>query len=562
MNLRARWLFAALFVAATPVVARAQGPRAWDGGGANNKWSTVQNWVGDLFPSGFYQEYAQILNGGTALVDSDLDALPGDDGYPGAVSVSNSSVLKVVAGGKFNTNTSQGGAGIDGSATFNSGGTLTISGPTASFTSQSLTFAGGGIFNPEITGASQAAVSVAGALTAGGGTLKPTFTFSPTPQSWVIADAASISGNFNIDTTGLTAGSVLRTSVVPGGVHGQQLVLNYEKVLVLSANVDTGAVSFSSPSGTAIGITGYSITSSGNKLKPATWTTLESQLGGGWDVAGTPTSARLEELAGPKNATTQDSLTLNATPRGLGNAFAANLPFQTTPANDLSFQYVTTAGQLVQGLVQYTGLNVVNNLLLTVDPSTGVAQLKNSSTTTVKLRGYSILSSAGSLKPATGDWNSIDDQTASGIDEANGSPNHLSELVPLVNQPLVLAPGASYAMGDLFDTTKAKDLQLEFVMVPTSLDGDFNQNGIVDAADYTVWRNNFGGLYNANDYQLWKQNFGATGTSTGSAIKTGTVLYQAISAGAGAAVAVAVPEPSSLLITFVAAIGIATFTRR
>ncbi len=132
--------------------------------------------------------------------------------------------------------------------------------------------------------------------------------------------------------------------------------------------------------------------------------------------------------------------------------------------------------------------------------------------------------------------------------------------MPNVNQPLVLAPGASYMMGDLFDTAKAKDLQLEFVMVPTSLDGDFNQNGTVDAADYTVWRNNLGGLYQASDYQLWKSNFGATGGGSGSVVTHGVVRYEAVSA--GAASFSAVPEPGSLWLAFVALLGVAVLSRR
>jgi hypothetical protein len=54
--------------------------------------------------------------------------------------------------------------------------------------------------------------------------------------------------------------------------------------------------------------------------------------------------------------------------------------------------------------------------------------------------------------------------------------------------------------------------------------GDFNNDGIVDAADYTVWRNHFGDLTEENilyagsgengvdlaDYSLWKQYYGST----------------------------------------------------
>jgi hypothetical protein len=59
------------------------------------------------------------------------------------------------------------------------------------------------------------------------------------------------------------------------------------------------------------------------------------------------------------------------------------------------------------------------------------------------------------------------------------------------------------------------------VFVANGLPGDFNHNGIVDAADYTIWRDSFGqtgvnlaadadnsGTVDANDYSLWQQNFG------------------------------------------------------
>ena len=51
------------------------------------------------------------------------------------------------------------------------------------------------------------------------------------------------------------------------------------------------------------------------------------------------------------------------------------------------------------------------------------------------------------------------------------------------------------------------------------LDGDFNDDGIVDAADYTVWRNRLGaevhlpndrtsGTVDESDYLRWKANYG------------------------------------------------------
>jgi hypothetical protein len=77
-----------------------------------------------------------------------------------------------------------------------------------------------------------------------------------------------------------------------------------------------------------------------------------------------------------------------------------------------------------------------------------------------------------------------------------------------------------------------------FNMESTELDGDFNGDLVVDAADYTVWRDNLGGLYGPDDYELWKGNFGVTAGGGGIAI-------------AGAAV----PEPAAAGLSLIAMIG-------
>lgn len=96
----------------------------------------------------------------------------------------------------------------------------------------------------------------------------------------------------------------------------------------------------------------------------------------------------------------------------------------------------------------------------------------------------------------------------------------------------------------------------EGVFTPTlaGLAGDFNQNGVVDAADYAIWRDSvgttntlpnddgIGGTVGTLHYNLWRAHFGQ-------------------SAGAGSSVsAAAVPEPSSLFIVL-AANAIATLVR-
>ncbi len=79
----------------------------------------------------------------------------------------------------------------------------------------------------------------------------------------------------------------------------------------------------------------------------------------------------------------------------------------------------------------------------------------------------------------------------------------------------------------------------------TIVPGDFNQDGFVDAADYTVWRDGLGTVYTGAAYNLWKSNFG-----------TGL-------AGSGGAVASvgAVPEPAGLWIGGIA-LGVAAIASR
>jgi hypothetical protein len=68
--------------------------------------------------------------------------------------------------------------------------------------------------------------------------------------------------------------------------------------------------------------------------------------------------------------------------------------------------------------------------------------------------------------------------------------------------------------------------------------GDYNHNGIVDAADYTVWRDGLGSTYTQADYDVWKTNFGNQ-------------------SGSGSSANAAVPEPATfvLLLTGILTLG-------
>jgi len=80
------------------------------------------------------------------------------------------------------------------------------------------------------------------------------------------------------------------------------------------------------------------------------------------------------------------------------------------------------------------------------------------------------------------------------------------------------------------------------------LPGDYNHNGVVDAADYVVWRDTLGqtvttgtgadgngnGVIDSNDYAFWRAHFGMTAGS-----------------GSSTATSAAVPEPATLVMFIV-----------
>jgi hypothetical protein len=45
---------------------------------------------------------------------------------------------------------------------------------------------------------------------------------------------------------------------------------------------------------------------------------------------------------------------------------------------------------------------------------------------------------------------------------------------------------------------------------PASFAGDYNPDGIIDAADYVVWRKGLGTTFTEADYDAWQIHFGQT----------------------------------------------------
>jgi hypothetical protein len=99
----------------------------------------------------------------------------------------------------------------------------------------------------------------------------------------------------------------------------------------------------------------------------------------------------------------------------------------------------------------------------------------------------------------------------------------------------VFSPGGN----TVATTTSAGTFNVQTVTPPAGVLGDYNSNGVVDAADYVVWRDNPASLQNEGaspgivdqeDYTFWRSRFGAIAGSSGAAA--------------------AVPEPGTLVLMF------------
>ena len=105
--------------------------------------------------------------------------------------------------------------------------------------------------------------------------------------------------------------------------------------------------------------------------------------------------------------------------------------------------------------------------------------------------------------------------TMTGISTASGLPYDESE-------PLVVVQWTPDFQGDTEAVMQA------IYAAATSLPGDYNHDGVVNVADYPVWRDTLG---DTDSFQVWRNNFGE---------------------GLGGAGSTAVPEPPALLLALIA----------
>jgi trimeric autotransporter adhesin len=210
-------------------------------------------------------------------------------------------------------------------------------------------------------------------------------------------------------------------------------------------------------------------------------------------------------------------------------------------------------------------------LNLKVNTVSGRTMIVNNTASAISIQGYEVSSALGSLND--GGWISLEDQNLDPVMggdnpgetwQEGGNPSAQGLLEGFLLGSTTLAPGESLWLGNAYDASvAAQDLGFSYrragqsgiidglieydSTAPTGIDGDFNGNNIVDAADYTVWRNNLGstetllndptpGTVTLADYLVWKANFGKTFNSGAAAQSFGSP----------------VPEPASTLLLAIA----------
>ena len=178
-----------------------------------------------------------------------------------------------------------------------------------------------------------------------------------------------------------------------------------------------------------------------------------------------------------------------------------------------------------------------DKLTLYVHPKSGHAAIVNDTGTTFDIDYYRVQSGDDSLLEDA--WVSLQDRATDAVDgpdggstagdgvgetwtEAGGSDAGvlsesflLSSSLVSENDALPLGGAVDLAGDETLLTFEYRDaangnLFGGLVVVGELLAGDYNLDGAVDAADYTVWRDNASGLFTPADYTVWANNFGAT----------------------------------------------------
>jgi hypothetical protein len=376
--------------------------------------------------------------------------------------------------------------------------------------------------------------------------------YSNDVQGYIPSERVLRAGGYEADSSNYYYGNPGRYAYglenkIIGAVHEQLFdFTGLSDRLQLIVDSGTGEVSIVNNGDQMLSIDGYTIASSEGRLSPTggNWQSFQDQGVAEWDEADNSNGFRLTEFR-----PTGSQLFAPGSRFSLGRPLVVAAPAKfgdAVTAVDLTFEYSLVSGGTEQGIVrrEIDG-NLINNLVLSINPVTGAVGIRNASPFfDVSIAAYTITSADGRLKNVAG-WKSLADQAVAGWDEAdNSSPFRVTEFNP--GGTVHLAEGTTVLhLGQLLDVSGGAidlaDLKFEFLLSTgeTSVGvielasvgnaGDFNLDGKVDGADFLVWQRSLGasvstagagadgngnGIVDAGDLAVWKSRFGTVGGET------------------------------------------------
>ncbi len=533
-----------LIATSAPSIATFAADIAFDNDQANNNWNLAANWVGNVLPGG--SDNAIVNNGLSATISANsvfnpLDVQVGNDDLGGTLNIA----ANLSAGGI--------GVGVAGSANGlinQTAGTVTLGGGGAG----ALNIASS---NP-VTGTGRYTISggslkfldmVVGAQ--GPGTFRVEGNAATQIQGYTLDLGPTATLQFALGTNGVTPIVLnLDTSVLPpvgGGINispGASLMIDGtaytggDATIPLIRSLGDGGDLFTPANVSFLGLGAfnpkiqqmnndvYLVLGQGSEVFPGikvstsapTQNVLISQTVGG------------SEPAGVRYITTGSPPFQNTIHQVVGQSFQNSESFQL---DAITFKIAVNQGEILDGAVM--------NVYITKDTN-------GDGTPDASIASQAFDTSG--LDFATGDFVTFDfnaaTEQAMGILDAN----------TIYAVELDFASSGTGFYGDrqiFFDTNRTGDVypdgrlifadnpatvpthslsgqELDFHfyiqgLVMQSVLGDYNGNGIVDAADYTVWRDTLGSttdfradgdgnyIVNADDYTFWKTRFGNTSGS-------------------------------------------------
>jgi autotransporter-associated beta strand protein len=261
-------------------------------------------------------------------------------------------------------------------------------------------------------------------------------------------------------------------------------------------------------------------------------------------------------------------MTVNVTNGGLNNAGDFNViggtaNFATASTNQAGAEInaINATLTFTGGLTNNGDVNLINStvngsLVNGAGSSSSLLGSNSFSDNLVLASGDTLLIDIGGDQPGEFDIITVGDEAtlagqlavslSAGFTPTAGQQITVLTAGSVTNNGLVLSGSAASSFNLLVSSTS-----VILQAIAAALPGDYNQNGTVDAADYTVWRDHLGDAnalpnddspgVGPDDYSRWKTNFG---NSTGG--------------GSGSSANAAVPEPATLVLLIFAAASVCT----